>query len=713
MSDPSAVPTNQSGGGAVTVRRRQPAPAVPLTLRSPVSDLPNCAASSVKALDRLGIRTVSDLLRNLPFGWESFSEVAGVGSLEPNVPATLTCVVERVVAKRTPRRGIRLSEATVRDDAGVPLKVIWFNMPFLARQLAPGDRLVLAGTPKSGRYGELELLNPLHEVIRDGSRPPRLGALQPKYHLTQGLKPQRLVEWVNAALPLADGLADVIPAATRQAQRLLPIAEAVRKGHQPDSEAEWREARRRFAFAELLELQAAFLLARRRLEAESASPVPYRQEVIEAFKRGLDFRLTNAQRRSIWEIYQDLEKQEAMNRLLDGDVGSGKTAVAAAAAAMAHHAGLQSLVMAPTEILARQHLNRFRHYLEASFPDLRVELLVSGLAAAERRRVRLAAASGHCGLLVGTHALIEEEVELAALGLVVVDEQHRFGTRQRELLRAKSRVGRPHFLCMSATPIPRSLALALYGEMALSTLDELPPGRPAIITRVIPPDDREVAYQLIRREVGAGRQVFIICPLIEESEALEAKAATVEFERLRRQVFPDLRLGLVHGRLKEKDEVMRAFQAGDIDVLVATAVVEVGVDVANATVMAIEGAERFGLAQLHQFRGRVGRGAQQSHCLLLSDQVTGRALERLQLVAQIQDGFRLAAEDMRLRGAGELMGSRQHGMSDLAMEALHRPELLSEIRQEAESLLAADPGLNQEPALREAALRRLESTAIS
>jgi ATP-dependent DNA helicase RecG len=312
-------------------------------------------------------------------------------------------------------------------------------------------------------------------------------------------------------------------------------------------------------------------------------------------------------------------------------------------------------------------------------------------------------------VLVGTHALIEDEVELADLGLAVVDEQHRFGTRQRELLRSKSRAGRPHFLAMTATPIPRSLALALYGEMALSTLDELPPGRTPVATRVITPDRRQEAYDLVRREVQAGRQCFVICPLIEESESSQATAATAEFERLRTQVFPDLRLALVHGRLKDKDEVMRRFKAGESDVLVATAVVEVGVDVPNATVMLIEGADRFGLAQLHQFRGRVGRGSARSTCLLLAEDPSDKSLERLNLLAREHDGFRLAGEDMRLRGAGELMGPRQHGMSDLAMSSLEKPELLSEVRQEAEQVLQSPDA----ELLREAARRRLELTAIS
>jgi ATP-dependent DNA helicase RecG len=592
--------------------------------------------------------------------------------------------------------------------------VVWFNQPYLARDLRRGQRIRVAGMVRDSRWGPgLEMQNPRHERAGGDGGSQRVGGLTPKYHLTAGLTSAKIAFWVDAALPLAEQLEDVVPEPTRARHHLPPVAEAVRRGHKPETEEDSREARRRMAFAELLELQAAFWLARSRMAVERASLVPYRQDVIDRFKTGLGFELTRAQRRATWEVYQDIDREVPMNRLLDGDVGSGKTAVAAAAAAMAHAAGLQTVVMAPTEILARQHLAKFRTYLEESFEDLKVELLVSSLGAAERRRVRTAAASGHCAVLVGTHALIEDDVELAALGLAVVDEQHRFGTRQRELLRAKSLAARPHFLCMSATPIPRTLALALYGEMALSTLDELPPGRTPIATAVVPPGERQQAYDLVRREVAAGRQAFVICPLVEESGSLQVRAATAEFERLRAEVFPDLRMSLVHGRMKDKDSVMRAFHAHDSDLLVATAVIEVGVDVPNATVMLIEGADRFGLAQLHQFRGRVGRGSQQSYCLLLADDPAPKSLDRLRLLAEIQDGFRLAAEDMRLRGVGELMGERQHGMSDLAMEALLRPELLSEIRQEVEGLAADDPSLERWPGLRAAAERRLAETAIS
>ncbi len=667
----------------------------------------------MKRLAKLGITTVRDLLLDLPYDWEQYGPPAPVARLRPGDQATVVGTLVRVLARRSPRGRLDLTEALLQDDDGGALQIVWFNQPYLARQLRAGHRLAVAGAVHLSRYGGLpEMRNPHHELVGEGG-PRRVGGLMPKYHLTAGLTSRRRASWVEAALPLAERLEDPLPPATLARHRLLPLAEAIRRGHRPRELGEWRQARHRMAFAELLELQAAFLLARRRMAVERATPIPYRQEVIEAFKAGLGFPLTRAQRKAIWEIYQDLEREVPMNRLLDGDVGSGKTAVAAAAAAMVHAAGLQTVVMAPTEVLARQHLGAFRGYLERSFPDLRVELLVSGLGAKERRRVKAAAASGHCAVLVGTHALIEDDVKLAALGLAIVDEQHRFGTRQRELLRERSEHGRPHFLAMTATPIPRSLALALYGEMALSIIDEMPPGRTPVETRVVEPGRREEAYQVVRREVRAGRQAFVICPLIEESGALEAKAATAEFDHLRREVFPDLRLTLVHGRMRDKDAVMRAFREGASDILVATSVVEVGVDVPNATVMVVEGAERFGLAQLHQLRGRVGRSRLPSYCFLLADDPSAKSLERLRLLEQTTDGFRLAQEDMRLRGAGELMGPRQHGMSDMAMAALQRPELLSEVRQEAQQLLEEDPSLERWPGLWRAAQRRLELTSLS
>jgi len=683
---------------------------VTVGLSSPVIEVPKVGPTDATRLAKLGIVTVRDLLLHLPFDWDEYGEPTAVAALLDGKQATVIGTVETISAKRSKYKKMQLTEATIQDDSGGILKLVWFNQGWMATQLHKGDRIAVAGMVK-GRYGVFEMRNPLHEKV-SAAGPKRLRDLMPRYHLVKGLSSKKIAEWIASLLPLAEAMEDVLPDDVLERHHLLPIAEAVRTGHHPESALEWQMARNRMAFAELFELQAAFALMRAHIAAEPAEPIPYRQEVIDAFKGGLGFELTRAQRRSTWEAFQDMNRPVPMNRLLNGDVGSGKTAVAAACVAMAHSAGFQSVVMAPTEILARQHLHKFRAYLEESFPGLTVELLVSGQSAAERRRVRSAAASGHCALVVGTHALIEDDVELANLGLAIVDEQHRFGTRQRELLRAKGR-GRPHFLAMTATPIPRTLALALYGEMAVSVIDEMPPGRTAVETRVVAPDGRQPAYDLVRAQVVLGRQAFVICPLIEESESLVAKSATAEFERLRTAVFPDLRMGLVHGRLKEKDEVMSAFVSGETQVLVATAVVEVGVDVPNATVMMIEGAERFGLAQLHQFRGRVGRGSGQSTCLLLSDDSSEPTLERLALLTRIRDGFKLAEEDLRIRGMGELMGPRQHGMSDVAMQALEQPELLSDVREEAERVLEADPGFANHPVLKSAIARRLEQTSIS
>jgi ATP-dependent DNA helicase RecG len=685
---------------------------LPNTLDAPVTALPKVKAPDGPRLAKLGVRSIRDLLLTLPFDWETYGAPAAVAGLVDGRQATVVGTVHSINAKQSLRRRIRLTEATIRDDDGAPLRLVWFNQPFVAKQLQRGNRVAVAGTVRTARYGGwLQMQNPHFEVLedRDDVKPVRVGGLMPKYHLVAGLSSRKIAGWVESALPLADRVEDVVPDEVRQRHGLMGVADAIRLGHRPDNDQDFADATRRMAFAEL---QAAFALMRRSIAAEPATPIPYRQEVIDAFKAGVGFELTNAQRRAIWDVFKDLALAVPMNRLLNGDVGSGKTAVAAAAAAMAHASGMQTVVMAPTEILARQHLHKFRAYLEASFPGLTVELLVSGQPAAERRRVRAAAASGHCALVVGTHALIEDDVELADLGLAVVDEQHRFGTRQRELLRAKGR-GRPHFLAMTATPIPRTLALAVYGEMSVSVLDEMPPGRTPVATEVIDPDERSRAYDIVRREVTTGRQAFVICPLIEESETLAAKSATAEAERLHKDVFPEFRLGLVHGRLKDKDEVMQRFVAGEIQVLIATAVVEVGVDVPNATVMMIEGADRFGLAQLHQFRGRVGRGAAKSYCLLLADDPSEAALQRLELVAKIHDGFTLAREDMKLRGVGELMGPRQHGLTDAAMQSLREPALLDEARDEVARLVREDAELDRFAVLKAAAARRLEQTSIS
>src|SRR6266550_3455984 len=565
---------------------------LPRTLDAAVEKLPDIGPTNAKRLEKLGISTIRDLLLALPFGWQSYGEPTPIASLEEGSPATVVGIVKTINPKQSLRRRIKLTEATIVDDSGSSLRLVWFNMPFVAKQLHKGDRIAVAGAVKLSRYSGLNMQNPHYERL-DGvedMQPARVGGMMPKYHLVDGLSSRKIARWVESALPLAGQLEDLLPVEVRERHHLLDVGDAVRRGHKPDNDEEYKQARRRMAFAELFELQAAFALMRANIALEPATPIRYRQEVIDAFKVGLGFELTTAQRKAIWDAYRDMEGTVPMNRLLNGDVGSGKTAVAAACVAMAHASGLQSVVMAPTEILARQHLRRFRAYLEDSLPGLTVELLVSSQSTAERRRVLAAAASGHCALVVGTHSLIEENVQFADLGLAIVDEQHI--------------------------------------------------GRTPVATEVVPPGERDRAHELVRNQVRLGRQAFVICPLIEESEKVVARSATAEFERLGKDVFPDLKLDLMYGRLRDKDDVMKRFVAGETQVLVATAVVEVGVDVPNATVMMVEGADRFGLAQLHQFRGRVGRGAAESHCLLLADDPSAASLERLKLVETISDGFR-------------------------------------------------------------------------
>lgn len=679
--------------------------------------VPGIRPAEARLLGRLGVITVRDLLHFLPYAVESYGAPVPIAGLREGEQATVVARVMRIVARRTSRKGMNLTEAVLADGSGRELKVVWFNQPYIARQVRPGEQVAVAGlVRRPQRSFHPELHNPHLQKVTAGE-PIKIGGLMPKYHLTQGLTSRRVAEVVTKVLDHRLRLPEPLPPEVLARHRLISLPDAVLLGHRPERLEDWNLARQRLAFSELFELQLAFAMLKQSQAAEPATPVPFRLDVIEALKLDLGFQLTRDQRRSAWEIFRDMERPVAMNRLLDGDVGSGKTAVAAAAVAMAHAAGLQSVVMAPTEVLARQHLDRFRAYLEGPAlarvaPGIRVELLVSGMTAPERRRVREEAATHMCTLVVGTHALIEEEVAFANLGLAIVDEQHRFGTGQRERLRRKGR-GRPHFLAMTATPIPRTLALASCGEMDLSVIEELPPGRTPVTTRALRPSERDQAYQLIRAEVAAGRQAFVICPLIEDSEALEVRSATAEFERLKREVFPDLRLDLVHGRRRDKDQVMRGFASGQLDVLVATAVVEVGVDIANASVILIEGANRFGLAQLHQFRGRVGRGLHPGYCLLIADDEEEARFGRLRLMEQIADGFQLAERDLELRGAGELVGVRQHGVSDLAMRALLQPDLLNEIREEAAALVAADPRLDRHPLLREAVARRYAGTSLS
>jgi ATP-dependent DNA helicase RecG len=473
--------------------------------------------------------------------------------------------------------------------------------------------------------------------------------------------------------------------------------------HYPESEEQRQEARRRIAFDELLAVQLV-VLGRRRDWQEGHAPQLPADGALAAYRAALPFALTGAQERVLGDILRDISRGRPMARLLQGDVGSGKTAVAAAAMAVAAGAGFQGAIMAPTEILAEQHYRTLSSLLAGTRlngREPRVELLVGSLTAARKRAIAQAVAAGEIDVIVGTQALIQEGVAFHKLGVAVVDEQHRFGVMQRAALRervAQNGAPTPHLLVMSATPIPRTLALTFFGDLDVSVIDELPPGRLKVLTRWVGPDERSEAYGFVRDQIREGRQAFVVCPLIEESAALQTRSATEEYERLSRQVFPELRLGLLHGRMSgaEKDGVLEAFRRGDLHILVATTVIEVGIDIPNASVMLIEGADRFGLAQLHQLRGRVGRGAAQSYCLLLSDDPSYNARQRLQLLEDISDGFALAEADLRLRGPGDYFGTRQSGLPAFRVAELSDAGLIETARTEAMRLLDGDPDL-QEP----------------
>jgi ATP-dependent DNA helicase RecG len=496
-------------------------------------------------------------------------------------------------------------------------------------------------------------------------------------------------------------LKDFLPSELLTAKRMPALHEAYETIHYPKSEARLERARERLAFGEMLLLQLGLTRRRRNREATGGYPFAFDDSAIEHFERHLPFRFTNAQRRVVGEIAGDLRHSHPMARLLQGDVGSGKTAVAATAAWLAYRNGLQSAVLAPTEILAEQHAVNFAK-LFAALPETErphVRLLTGSTKARDRKEILADLIHGEINLLVGTHAVIQKGVEFRNLGLTIIDEQHRFGVRQRESLPGKGREIEPHVLSMTATPIPRTLNAVVHGDLDVSIIDELPPGRMPIDTRMYLGDQRELAYDLIRREVAKGRQVFVICPLVEESDLIDAKAAVAEAQRLKEEVFPELRIQVLHGRMKgkEKDAIMAAFREREADILVSTSVIEVGIDIPNATVIVIEGADRFGLAQLHQFRGRVGRGGDQSYCLLLTDDPSIQGQNRLQLMVETNDGFVLAAEDLKLRGPGDFLGTRQSGLPETPwLSEGFDSRLLDEARQAAEVILTQDEHLRRE-----------------
>ena len=657
-----------------------------LTPDTPVRYLKGVGPKTAERFEKLGILTLSDLLCHYPRRYLDFSKPYSIAE----APADTECVVKAEVFAKPGGRilpgGRRMERITAGDDVS-SLEITWFNNPYAAQKLDLGQEYYFQGIVTGGMLRR-QMVNPQVRTDAQVASSP----FEAVYPQTEGLTSSAIAKCVRQLLPHVELLPDPLPPGMLKKYRLLPKADAVRAIHCPASEEEAFAARRRLIYEELLVLQLG--IGRMKNHGAASTGAPMQKADASPFWDALPFSPTGAQRRAVEEILTDMAGETSMNRLLQGDVGSGKTLVAAAAIWACIRAGYQAALLAPTEILASQHAENLNRLLSPF--GMRVALLTGGMKAAARRTTLAAIRDDEADLIVGTHAILSEGVDFARLGLAVVDEQHRFGVRQRGLLAEKA--ANPHLLVMSATPIPRTLGLLMYGDLDISILDELPPGRKPVKTRCITGKKRADLYGFLDREIGAGRQVYIVCPAIEDAGGSGLNAVKSYYEDIAKALLPDRRVGLMHGRLKpkEKAEVMEDFKAGRLDALVSTTVIEVGVDVPNATVMVIENADRYGLSALHQLRGRVGRGAAESWCFLVSDNASESVQKRLRFLCSTSDGFAVAQYDLETRGPGDFFGSRQHGLPTLQVaDLMNDTRTLHAAQSEAAALLAADPLLER------------------
>jgi ATP-dependent DNA helicase RecG len=704
---------------------------------TPLLEVKGVGPGILNRLKKFNFQTVEDLLKHFPSRYEDFSQIVKIADLKINETATIQGVISDIKLKRTWKRRMFIVEALISDDTG-SIKAIWFNQRFLIMALKKGKLVNLAGKVVSDPKGGLCLSHPMHEIINqqiadsDEQLTKHTGRLVPVYPETRGLTSKTLRFLIKPILDNLEKIKDPIPKEILTRNNLPDANEAIQKIHFPENLKEAKIAKKRFAFEDLFLLQLANIIQRAKLAGQKSYIFETDIDYVKNLLGKLPFELTTAQKKSLWEILKDLNKPRPMNRLLQGDVGSGKTIVATLVALIIAKQNKQSAFMAPTEVLARQHYSTFKKFF--SDFDKGVALLTSAEARvfygdgleSEFKKPELVKKieKGEIKIIFGTHALIQKYVKFKELAFVVIDEQHRFGVRQRaELLKNhKAEIKIPHLLSMSATPIPRTLTLTIFGDLDLSIIDELPKNRKEIITKIVAPANRDKAYAFIRGQVKKGRQVFVICPRIDPADmktnifALDVRAVKEEYEKLAKNIFPDLKVAMLHGKMpakpskkkpdeKSKAEIMEDFKENKIDILVSTSVVEVGVDIPNATIMMIEGSERFGLAQLYQFRGRVGRGEHQSFCFLFSDSTSRTTYKRLHSLIEAKNGFELAEKDLEIRGPGEILGDSQTGLPDLAMKALQNPEFIKSARKEAENLLKKDPELIKYPLLK----TRLES----
>lgn len=657
-----------------------------MNLQTPVKEVLGVGESHGKVLESLGINTIEDLLWYLPRKWDDYSKIVKIREVRPGEPVSIRGQVKQISNRRV-RNGINLTEAIIADETGL-VKAVWFNQPFLTKNIHLDDEIYLAGQLEFS-YGSIQISNPSYELVRDDEDDPiHVGRIVPIYPETTGITSKWLRAKIKPLMKYIYSIKDYLPEVIKREEGLIDLPAAIRQLHFPENSMQLKKAMERLDFDEMFLLQLSVINARKKLAKEQAIAIPYQEDLSKKFIQSLGFDLTVAQKKAAWDIVQDLGKNEPMNRLLQGDVGSGKTVVAAMAMLNVSAAGSQACLLCPTEILAKQHFAKLSNLLKPL--GLECFLITGSTPKDLKEEILSKIKEGEAKIVIGTHAVLEKNVEFWRLALAIVDEQHRFGVEQRAALKKESLSTKtlPHFLSMTATPIPRTLSLTLYGDLDLSIIYELPKGRQKVVTRIIPNEKRNDAYGFIRKEIESGRQGFVVCPLVEEKED-ERKSVMNEYERLSGQVFKDLKVGFIHGQMKaeEKDLAMSGFVSGKTKILVSSSVIEVGVDVPNATIMMIEDAEKFGLAQLHQFRGRVGRGSHQAYCLLFTNSKTEIAIKRLTALVHTDDGFKLADTDLEIRGPGDFIGSRQHGLPDIKMKNLMNLELISRCRESAKRFL--------------------------
>jgi ATP-dependent DNA helicase RecG len=669
-----------------------------VTLETPVENLLRVGRATSKKLQNLGLRTAEDLLFYFPFRYEDWSKILPISQMTYGSAGTCRGRVELIKNTRSFHKRKNITEALISDDSG-SIKAVWFNQPFLTKILKVGDEVFLSGKVDFDRFG-IHLTSPSYEKVGVGEEAIHTARIVPVYRTTESLTNKQIRFLIKLVAPLAFKVRDWLPTEIKKEFGLIDLNRALEQIHFPKNVNLVKAARHRLKFNELFLVQLQNLLLKINLQKSTAPEASFQEEETKKFTAALPFKLTNGQRQAAWEILKDLASGKPMNRLLEGDVGSGKTVVAAIAILNIFLNGYRTILMAPTEILAKQHFNTFCKL----FSNLKI-----GLVTRSEKKINNEPEKNNdtefildnSDLIIGTHALIQDNIKIDKLGLAIVDEQHRFGVKQRQALKGDKES--PHFLSMTATPIPRTMSLVFYGDLDISVIKELPAGRKKILTKVVSPEKREAAYEFVRKEIKNGRQVFVICPLIDQSDKLGVKSAKEEYKKLSQEIFPELEIGLLHGKMKsgEKEKVMGEFLENKINILVSTSVVEVGVDVPNATIMMIEGAERFGLAQLHQFRGRVGRSDFQSYCFLFSDSDGEEAAKRLLVMTTCNDGFALAEKDLEFRGPGEVWGVRQSGMPDLQIASLTDYAIIKEAKSAAENFIKKDPELVKYPDLRE------------